>query len=122
VARSTVDALLKLNPNYARWVSGVPLGDRGQITFLMASRWPDAIKRDKDYTNDGVDNGETPVEPVSGLRPATQANVPIFGRSRIANRYLNTVHGTLGWPAPARMGSTRGCRGCTALPVRRARG
>jgi D-amino-acid dehydrogenase len=33
----------------------------------------------------------------TGLRPATPSNVPIIGRSRIANLYLNTGHGTLGW-------------------------
>ena len=33
----------------------------------------------------------------AGLRPATPSNVPIIGRSRLANLYLNTGHGTLGW-------------------------
>jgi D-amino-acid dehydrogenase len=33
----------------------------------------------------------------SGLRPATPSNVPYVGRSRIANLFLNTGHGTLGW-------------------------
>jgi len=33
----------------------------------------------------------------SGLRPATPSNVPLVGRSRIANLYLNTGHGALGW-------------------------
>jgi D-amino-acid dehydrogenase len=33
----------------------------------------------------------------TGLRPATPSNVPIIGRSKIANLYLNTGHGTLGW-------------------------
>jgi D-amino-acid dehydrogenase len=33
----------------------------------------------------------------SGLRPATPSNVPIIGRTRIRNLYLNTGHGTLGW-------------------------
>ena len=32
-----------------------------------------------------------------GLRPATPSNVPLIGRSAIANLYLNTGHGTLGW-------------------------
>ena len=32
-----------------------------------------------------------------GLRPATPSNVPIIGRSRIDNLFLNTGHGTLGW-------------------------
>jgi D-amino-acid dehydrogenase len=33
----------------------------------------------------------------AGLRPATPSNVPIIGRSRLSNLYLNTGHGTLGW-------------------------
>lgn len=33
----------------------------------------------------------------SGLRPATPSNVPIIGKTRIPNLYLNTGHGTLGW-------------------------
>jgi len=33
----------------------------------------------------------------TGLRPATPSNVPIIGRSKVANLYLNTGHGTLGW-------------------------
>ncbi len=33
----------------------------------------------------------------TGLRPATPSNVPIIGRSKIANLFLNTGHGTLGW-------------------------
>jgi D-amino-acid dehydrogenase len=33
----------------------------------------------------------------TGLRPATPSNVPLLGRSRIANLWLNTGHGTLGW-------------------------
>jgi D-amino-acid dehydrogenase len=33
----------------------------------------------------------------AGLRPATPSNVPIVGRTKYANLYLNTGHGTLGW-------------------------
>jgi D-amino-acid dehydrogenase len=33
----------------------------------------------------------------AGLRPATPANVPIVGRTRLSNLFLNTGHGTLGW-------------------------
>ncbi|WP_153147385.1 D-amino acid dehydrogenase [Dechloromonas sp. H13] len=32
-----------------------------------------------------------------GLRPATPSNVPYIGRTRYANLWLNTGHGTLGW-------------------------
>lgn len=32
-----------------------------------------------------------------GLRPATPSNLPLIGRSRVSNLFLNTGHGTLGW-------------------------
>jgi D-amino-acid dehydrogenase len=33
----------------------------------------------------------------TGLRPATPGNVPLIGRTRYPNLFLNTGHGTLGW-------------------------
>jgi D-amino-acid dehydrogenase len=33
----------------------------------------------------------------TGLRPMTPGNVPLIGRSRMRNLYLNTGHGSLGW-------------------------
>jgi D-amino-acid dehydrogenase len=33
----------------------------------------------------------------TGLRPATPSNVPVIGRTRYSNLFLNTGHGTLGW-------------------------
>jgi D-amino-acid dehydrogenase len=38
-----------------------------------------------------------PVDRWAGLRPATPDNVPIIGRTRLQNLFLNTGHGTLGW-------------------------
>jgi len=38
-----------------------------------------------------------PVDRWAGLRPATPDNVPIIGRTRMQNLFLNTGHGTLGW-------------------------
>jgi len=38
-----------------------------------------------------------PPEHWAGLRPATPDNVPLIGRTRLRNLYLNTGHGTLGW-------------------------
>jgi D-amino-acid dehydrogenase len=37
------------------------------------------------------------VEYWAGLRPATPGNVPLVGRTRFANLFVNTGHGTLGW-------------------------
>ena len=33
----------------------------------------------------------------TGLRPATPSNVPLIGKTKLSNFYLNTGHGTLGW-------------------------
>ena len=41
----------------------------------------------------------------AGLRPATPTNVPVIGRAKFPNLYLNTGHGTLGWTLAA--GSAR---------------
>ncbi len=40
----------------------------------------------------------------SGLRPSTPSNVPLVGRSKVSNLYLNTGHGTLGWTMGAGSG------------------
>jgi D-amino-acid dehydrogenase len=41
----------------------------------------------------------------TGLRPSTPSNVPLIGRTRYPNLFLNTGHGTLGWTMAA--GSAR---------------
>ena len=33
----------------------------------------------------------------TGLRPATPSNLPLIGRTKLGNLFLNTGHGTLGW-------------------------
>ena len=33
----------------------------------------------------------------AGLRPSTPSNLPYVGRTRLANLFLDTGHGTLGW-------------------------
>src|SRR5215475_12359093 len=53
-ARDRVDALLKLNPKYADWeitiqkqVPNASQEDKNLMIFMIASTWPDQIKRDK---------------------------------------------------------------------------
>jgi D-amino-acid dehydrogenase len=48
--------------------------------------------------------GSTDVKYWAGLRPATPNNLPLIGRTRYANLYLNTGHGTLGWTLAAGSG------------------
>ncbi|MFS2216339.1 D-amino acid dehydrogenase [Telluria sp. Tellsp104] len=54
------------------------------ITRRVRALFPDAC----DYANPTY---------WAGLRPLTPSNVPYIGRTRVANLYLNTGHGTLGW-------------------------
>jgi D-amino-acid dehydrogenase len=44
------------------------------------------------------------VEYWTGLRPATPSNVPLIGKTRYPNLYLNAGHGTLGWTMAAGSG------------------
>jgi D-amino-acid dehydrogenase len=45
----------------------------------------------------------------AGLRPATPGNVPVIGRTRFPNLFLNTGHGTLGWTLSAGSGRSIAC-------------
>jgi D-amino-acid dehydrogenase len=47
----------------------------------------------------------TTVDNWTGLRPATPNNVPLIGRTKLRNLYLNTGHGTLGWTLACGSGS-----------------
>jgi D-amino-acid dehydrogenase len=49
--------------------------------------------------------GITTIDNWTGLRPATPNNVPVIGRTRLRNLYLNTGHGTLGWTLACGSGS-----------------
>jgi D-amino-acid dehydrogenase len=42
-------------------------------------------------------SGVSAVDNWTGLRPATPNNVPLIGRTKLENLFLNTGHGTLGW-------------------------
>ena len=44
------------------------------------------------------------IEHWTGLRPATPSNIPLLGRSKLPNLWLNTGHGTLGWTMAAGSG------------------
>lgn len=52
-ARAGTARLLALNPDYARWIAHYPPGQQQEVAFLEAARWPDAIKHEPGYRNDG---------------------------------------------------------------------
>jgi S1/P1 Nuclease len=52
--RAKADALIKLNPEYDRWVAGVPESLKAQYAFIKAATWADDIKGlIEGYTNNG---------------------------------------------------------------------
>ncbi|HVZ74006.1 MAG TPA: S1/P1 nuclease [Polyangia bacterium] len=51
-AKKKVAALLKLNPRYALWVSGVKAADAERVAFMRAATWADSIKSDAGYKDD----------------------------------------------------------------------
>ncbi|UGY17971.1 S1/P1 nuclease [Bradyrhizobium septentrionale] len=59
--KAKVSQLLRLNPAYDDWVEGFSSREKSKAAFTRAAGWPDDIKRDHDYTNDG----ETPSGPDS---------------------------------------------------------
>jgi D-amino-acid dehydrogenase len=64
------------------------------------------------------------VSPWAGLRPATPGGVPIIGRARLDNLWLNTGHGPLGWTLSCGSASVlaalmRGEKPAVAFPFRR---
>ncbi len=62
---------------------------------LNAVRCEALVKRTFDLFPDAGDRA-TP-RFWTGLRPATPSNVPLVGRTRYPNLFLDTGHGTLGW-------------------------
>lgn len=65
---------------------------RCQAMLLQARElFPDAL----DYDH---------VQYWSGLRPSTPSNVPLIGATRVANVFINSGHGTLGWTMGAGSG------------------
>jgi D-amino-acid dehydrogenase len=59
-------------------------------------------RRASEWFGDAVD--ATRAEYWTGLRPATPSGVPLIGKTKYRNLYLNTGHGTLGWTMAAGSG------------------
>lgn len=61
-AQRRAGELLKLNPDYAKWIADAAPGDEDRVAFLKAATWPDEIKHTKGYHNDGY----KPADPRAG--------------------------------------------------------
>jgi hypothetical protein len=61
--RAKVDRLLRLHPDYPKWTAGIQDDEqRMRVAMMRAATWPDEIKQDRNYTNDG----ENPTNPDAG--------------------------------------------------------
>jgi len=62
--RARANALLKLNPYYSKWRALLPPGtsdaDADQAIFMIAATWPDQIRTDPAYMDDGPNGGNAP--------------------------------------------------------------
>ena len=62
--KTRINQLLKLNPDYHKWKARVPSGTSAakskMMIFMMAATWPDAIKSETGYSDDGTDSGDRP--------------------------------------------------------------
>ena len=52
-AHTRVTSLLQLNPDYPRWIEHASREERDEVAFVMAATWPDEIKSEPGYQNDG---------------------------------------------------------------------
>lgn len=60
--RIEVSKLLRVHPDYARWLKRVADGDADRVAFIEASTWPDEIRQDKRFYSAG-DDEPTPTLP-----------------------------------------------------------
>ena len=67
----------------------------GYTTYLNPVRCQALIRRAEAVFPGAADYGNAKFW--TGLRPSTPSNVPLIGKTRYPNLYLNTGHGTLGW-------------------------
>lgn len=67
-AQKRVMDLLKLNPYFdSKWPAKIPSGataaERDEYIVMLAATWPDSIKSDSQYHDDGAENGNRPTGP-----------------------------------------------------------
>jgi hypothetical protein len=63
-AKSRVNTLLTLNPDYHKWLAQIPHGtsavNKKMMVFMIAATWSDQIKSERGYTDDGTQGGNRP--------------------------------------------------------------
>ena len=62
--KDRIDVLLRLNPSYNKWRASLPSSvseaDKRMLIFMIAATWPDQIKKDHTYHDDGPPGGNIP--------------------------------------------------------------
>ena len=73
---------------------------RAELTTLLSHAHPsvrcEAIVRRVEELFPGAGDADQ-AQFWTGLRPTTPSNLPVIGKSKLPNLFLNTGHGTLGW-------------------------
>jgi len=57
--KSAVNLLLRHNPRYAAWTSGLPSASKARAAFVRAATWPDYIKKAPGYYQDRLPNAKS---------------------------------------------------------------
>jgi hypothetical protein len=73
--RAKVDALIKLNPDYSKWVDGVADANRDRLAFVHASTWADDIKGEDGYTDSGDPRPATTPRETSAMPISCATNI-----------------------------------------------
>jgi len=99
--KARVKTRLKKNPSYKTWKKSLPAGtstaDADMMIFMLAATWPDMIKQDSSYQNDGPNGGDTPPNDAT-------ASQNIGYKDKLRHKYwhfIDTPFSTDGTPLPA---------------------
>ena len=76
--RAKVDALIKLNPDYSKWIGGVAEANRDRFAFVHASTWADDIKGEDGYTNSAIPRPATTPRETSAMLISFATNIGII--------------------------------------------
>jgi hypothetical protein len=99
--RGKVTEILKRHPDYEAWVKDVPEGERGAHAFMMASTWPDAIRKTpEDLPADHYIN--FPYAPKGARIPEGKTREEVLAKRSVLTHLNESVQILKGDPDPVR--------------------
>jgi hypothetical protein len=99
--KARVTEILKRHPDYEAWVKEVPAGERGAHAFMMASTWPDAIRKTpEDLPADHYIN--VPYAPTGTSVPEGKTREAVLAKRNILTHLNESVHVLKDDPDPIR--------------------